>query len=249
MRLLLLALVLLAFSASSPVAAQELFSSLNCPVKTGRDATLVINVPERLTQLDQEGMLVVSTPSAPCVGQAQWHAELRTLTIHGDDPITSAVDGAQPGETLSLHFYGVDGRRRELTLTPTLTSDCTACWSTFMYQHDALYVAKEVTVEIEAETPTEVEAPTLTPSPIVRSVYPNPMRERGTLEIGLSTAEHVRVALFDMLGREVRRLHDDVLASGLSQTPIETLGLAGGAYLLRVEAESFSEARSLVIVR
>ena len=219
---------------------------LNCPAETGRDATFIIHIAEDLSVPLENGWIVVSTPSSSCVGQAAWHTALRTVTIHGDDPVTSAVDGALPGEALTFHFYDETGLRSDLTVLPVLGDDpCATCQADFAYQHDALYVA----TQIEIRTSTGTDAPAGIVAPSVQALYPNPARESAIVEIGLPATETVRITLFDVMGREVRRIHNDVLTAGVSRTHVETTGLASGPYLLRVEAESFTSVRSLVVVR
>lgn len=241
-------LALAAFSllAASPLAAQSAATPpLSCPTSTGREATLVLNLPEGISLPPEGGWLIASTPSTPCVGQAVWHPELRTLTLHGDDPLTPGADGAQPGETLELRFYDAAGRPVALQITPVLDGTaCTSCNADFVYEHDGLYVVSEV----EISTPTDAGAGLAITQPAVKSPYPNPARGAATLEIALPAAEPVRVTLFDVLGREVRRLSERPLPAGMSRLQVDTQGLASGSYLLRVEGESFADTRALVVI-
>lgn len=238
-------LLLLALVTAPALLAGGGPPALNCPTATGREATFVLNLPEGTLLPAGEGWIVVSTPSSPCVGQAAWHPELRTLTIHGDDPLTAAADGAQAGEPLSLHLYDASGIATEVTLAPTLDpTACAACNPDLVYTHDGLYVVSDL--EIRQATGADPAHGIAEAS--VQALFPNPTREASTLRIALPAAEHVRIVLYDMLGREVRRIHDDLLQAGISQPQVKTSGLASGTYLLRVEGESFNNTRSLLVI-
>ncbi len=79
--------------------------------------------------------------------------------------------------------------------------------------------------------------------------WPNPARDRATVRFGLPTASEVRVALYDVLGREVQRLADGAVAAGWHEVRLETSSLASGVYLVRVVSEGRQQTRAVVIAR
>ena len=66
----------------------------------------------------------------------------------------------------------------------------------------------------------------------------------------LERAQELKVAVYDVLGRQVALLHDGVLEA---QTPhtfeLSAQDLPSGMYLYRVTGEEVSETRSLVLVK
>ena len=80
--------------------------------------------------------------------------------------------------------------------------------------------------------------------------YPNPLTGHARLTLTLARSDAVRVSLFDLLGREVRVLHDGMLAA---ETPhvisVRAESLPGGIYVVRATAGTFSESRTVVIQR
>jgi hypothetical protein len=80
------------------------------------------------------------------------------------------------------------------------------------------------------------------------SVYPNPTAGAARVAVHLGTAEEVRVAVYDLLGREVARLHDGLLQAGEQMFALEA-GPAPGVYLVRAAADSFALTTRLVVVR
>ncbi|MFK7845900.1 MAG: lamin tail domain-containing protein [Rhodothermales bacterium] len=80
--------------------------------------------------------------------------------------------------------------------------------------------------------------------------FPNPAAEFATITLVLETQQFVRVALYDVLGREVRSIEEASLeAAQRHQYLIEADGLAGGVYFIHVVGEMFSATRSVVVVR
>jgi CSLREA domain-containing protein len=82
----------------------------------------------------------------------------------------------------------------------------------------------------------------------VGPVYPNPTRDRAGVEVALGTAGPVRVAVFDVLGREVAVVHDGDLPPGTTSVALGGR-LVPGAYLVRVSGPMFAEVRRLTVMR
>ncbi len=99
-------------------------------------------------------------------------------------------------------------------------------------------------VTIEEEAPS---APfTLT------AAYPNPFSasQPATLTLRVDRAQHVRVVLYDVLGRQVQVLRDGAVPANqdLALT-VDAGSLPSGAYVVRAEGETASATRSLLLVR
>ncbi len=85
------------------------------------------------------------------------------------------------------------------------------------------------------------------------AVYPNPLgvrAARATVNLTLEQAQTVRVAVYDLLGREVMVLHDGPVAAVQNrQFVLDAASLAGGVYLVRVAGETFTDVREMTVVR
>ena len=79
--------------------------------------------------------------------------------------------------------------------------------------------------------------------------YPNPFNPTTTIRFALPQAEAVRLAVYDMLGREVRVLIDGPLSAGQHTATFEAGALASGMYLYRIEAGSFTALRQMLLVK
>jgi hypothetical protein len=81
-------------------------------------------------------------------------------------------------------------------------------------------------------------------------VSPNPSAGRASFTLEVAATQRVRVAVYDALGREVAALHDGLLPAGAAHTlTFDGRGLAAGLYVVRIEGEAFSNARTLALVR
>ncbi|NBC85024.1 MAG: T9SS type A sorting domain-containing protein [Bacteroidetes bacterium] len=84
----------------------------------------------------------------------------------------------------------------------------------------------------------------------VSNVAPNPLSERGTIEITVRSPQRVTVDLFDALGRHVRTLSDgEIRANDPKRLVVRPDGLASGHYFVRVRGEAFQTTRRVVVVR
>jgi hypothetical protein len=81
------------------------------------------------------------------------------------------------------------------------------------------------------------------------AAYPNPARGRSTLVLTLESADRVEVAVYDVLGRRVARLHDGPLASGTHPFTIGDAALPAGLYLVRAASAAGTATRRITILR
>ena len=68
---------------------------------------------------------------------------------------------------------------------------------------------------------------------VALSVSPNPAGARATVRVSLPRPAHARLAVYDVLGREVARLHDGPMGEG-ETTLVWTGGVPEGLYLVRL---------------
>ena len=78
---------------------------------------------------------------------------------------------------------------------------------------------------------------------------PNPTRTGARLAFTLAHAGHARLAVYDVLGREVAVVADGAHPAGAHEADFRAAGLAPGLYVVRLEAAGRSLTRSLTLVR
>ena len=86
--------------------------------------------------------------------------------------------------------------------------------------------------------------------PAVGDVFPNPSAGRAAVEFAVSAGQHVRVEVFDALGRSVLVAYEgDVRPGGSVRVPLAGRALTPGVYVVRVAGETFAESRQLTVTR
>ncbi len=94
-----------------------------------------------------------------------------------------------------------------------------------------------VTVTVPPEGPIEI-----------KRLAPQPIQSTGTLAFVLDDPGPVTVALYDVLGRQVKTLHQGYTAAHQSvQVSLNTASLSGGTYFLRIEGDSFTHTSQVAV--
>ncbi len=102
--------------------------------------------------------------------------------------------------------------------------------------------------EVAPGTNAEDDAAAL-PAEASLAVFPNPTVGAATLAVALPERAHLRLAVFDVLGREVARVVDGPLPEGEHAFSLDTAKLPSGVYLLRGETDGDTVSQRLTVVR
>lgn len=94
--------------------------------------------------------------------------------------------------------------------------------------------------EKNAEPPSEVS---------LRAVYPNPSAHAARVRYELPDAGHVRLTVYDALGREVLVAADGERPGGAHEAALDVGRLAPGVYHLRLSTGASIRTRSFVVSR
>jgi hypothetical protein len=79
--------------------------------------------------------------------------------------------------------------------------------------------------------------------------YPNPFNPTVNIRFEVPQVTHVRLAVFDVLGREVATLMDETVAAGSYTVPFTAMDLPSGLYLYRVWAGSGVLTGSMTLMK
>ena len=79
--------------------------------------------------------------------------------------------------------------------------------------------------------------------------YPNPFNPSTAISYQLSANTFVSLKVFDMLGREVATLVNEVQKAGTYSTTWNASGFGSGIYFCKMQAGSFSETKKLVLMK
>ncbi len=101
-----------------------------------------------------------------------------------------------------------------------------------------------------APPPPAPFAPVRAAAPLVLDgAHPNPFNPTTTIRYALAEAAAVRLAVYDLLGREVALLADGLREAGSHTAVFDAAGLPGGVYLYRVRAGSFARTGRLTLMK
>jgi hypothetical protein len=79
--------------------------------------------------------------------------------------------------------------------------------------------------------------------------FPNPFNPSATIKYDLPKDVKVLIRVYDILGREVKKLVDEFKKAGSYEINFNGTNLASGVYFYRIEAGTFVEAKKMVLVK
>jgi hypothetical protein len=79
--------------------------------------------------------------------------------------------------------------------------------------------------------------------------WPNPFNPATTISFQLPAAAGVSLKVYDLTGREVATLVDEVKPAGIHSVTFDGSGLASGTYVYRIQAGNYVATRKLVLVK
>ena len=79
--------------------------------------------------------------------------------------------------------------------------------------------------------------------------YPNPFHPQTTISYRLSEATRISIKVYDVKGRLVETLYDDLQEAGHHSMVWNTEGVNSGIYFYRIAADGFEDARKCVILK
>ncbi len=113
-----------------------------------------------------------------------------------------------------------------------------------------LYRLRQIDFDGAFEYSPEVEVLLEAPKAFaLEAAYPNPFNPTTTIRYALPAESEVRLAVYDVLGREVAVLLDGRQAAGRHAVVWEAGGLSSGVYFYRIVAGQFSQARRVTLLK
>ena len=79
--------------------------------------------------------------------------------------------------------------------------------------------------------------------------YPNPFNPSTRIKFDVPSSKFVTLKVFDVLGREVATLVNEVKQPGSYMVTFSAEGLASGVYFYRMQAGNFAATRKLMLLR
>ncbi|MFA7361058.1 MAG: M28 family peptidase [Candidatus Kapaibacterium sp.] len=79
--------------------------------------------------------------------------------------------------------------------------------------------------------------------------YPNPFNSTSNIRFSIAKMSSVRITVYDMLGRQIQTLVNEVLQPGTHKASIDASMLSSGVYFYRMEAGDFTDTKRMILLR
>ncbi len=79
--------------------------------------------------------------------------------------------------------------------------------------------------------------------------YPNPFNPSTKIEFAVPNSSFVKLAVYDLLGREVSSLVNEQLQPGTYEYDFDASRLNSGVYFYKLESNSFSEVKKMLLIK
>jgi hypothetical protein len=144
----------------------------------------------------------------------------------------------------------VGSMRQSPAVSPDGWGGCVVAWMEFReaFTQDPIYDLYAQRF-FDFESATQEPQETLPRQYALHANYPNPFNPATTLTFDLPQAGKVKLAVYDLLGREVSVLVDGTMRAGQQRVTFDASGLPSGVYVYRLEAGNSRQAKKLVLLR
>ena len=123
---------------------------------------------------------------------------------------------------------------------------------------EILYVLTKTDLyKVENGQPTSIkqvpisneENPEIPTSVSLKQNYPNPFNPTTTIQFELDKSTFTKLTVYDVLGRNVRELVNEVRPAGTNTIQFDATNLASGVYLYRLEANGVVQTKRLTLIK
>jgi hypothetical protein len=181
---------------------------------------------------------------------SQFTSWINTWVSLGDSGVDKPIIPLGQGEKFKDIKNSNDVKQGDITIF------CRLCQSTFNYlgvslweynQIDSSYVWNEYA---EAWQVTSISSKPKTPARYYLSQnYPNPFNPSTTIRYSISKASFVTIDVYDILGREVASLVNERKLAGNYTINFNAGRLSSGVYYYHIQAEGFTQARKMILLK
>jgi hypothetical protein len=157
---------------------------------------------------------------------------------------------ANTGETVGKQIHRVDAgaRKRSATLKIGGVGDAEVA-SYFNGRIDDISITNYLRHWcVQAPCPLSVDSPEELPEKVTLGKnYPNPFNPTTTIQYSLPEPTEVKLTVYNMLGQKVAELVNAQKQAGEHSVNFEADNLSSGVYIYKLETESFSQSRKMLL--
>lgn len=98
--------------------------------------------------------------------------------------------------------------------------------------------------------PVAVEKTDAIPSSfILKQNYPNPFNPTTAIKYEVAKNSHIKIAVYDMLGREIQTLVNEIQSAGSYIVQFSGARLSSGVYICRVQSGAFTQSKKMMLLK
>ncbi|MCA9735321.1 T9SS type A sorting domain-containing protein, partial [candidate division KSB1 bacterium] len=79
--------------------------------------------------------------------------------------------------------------------------------------------------------------------------YPNPFNPSTRIAFSLPKTSPTKVVLYDLLGREIRTILNQMLEAGVHEIAIDAADLTSGTYIYKIQSGDFTQSKKMIVQR
>jgi hypothetical protein len=140
-------------------------------------------------------------------------------------------------DTISYNFSDLKGGTKYFWRVRSMTSD----GKTSPYSSEGTFITSKVTnvaLRSDSQIPKDFD---------LKQNYPNPFNPVTTIEFSLPKDEHVRLVVYDMLGRVAKELINETLNAGSFKASFKAEDLSSGVYIYKLSTPTFQKIRKMIL--
>ena len=205
---------------------------MSSTTRTGNNASLVL-VAENLATGTEIG---VYNSSNAIVGTGVVRDGRAAITIWGDNPATTEVEGSSDGELLTMKALNKTSQQlTDIKLESVNELTNSTITKTLNYKRNGLFVARLSTGET---------------TKVVRIANnPNPFSESTTIEFELSESGNATVEVYTLEGVKIATLANGTYDTSIQQVEFKSTDVASGTYKLVLRSGSHVATTMMVVVK
>ena len=150
------------------------------------------------------------------------------IAVRGDDHFTGEIDGAAHGDDLIITWWDNNHNVSEIEVSP---------------------IQGEMTYHTNAFTVVDIAETTAPKDFAILNAYPNPFNNRTTVTYHLSNRSRVEMTVFDLSGREVMRLTDEILDAGNHSVEFSADNMTSGVYFIKLQSSANIQTIKTLLLR
>ncbi len=175
-------------------------------------------------------------------------AAIRSIIINSSGNLFAAADGGDFWTSSSGVYISTDDGNKWTQLTSGLKD--IAVYSLAVDSKGYIYAgAKDGFVYHSVNSTTSLNEKNIPVSYCLKQNYPNPFNPSTTIEYSIGKREHVKLVVYDLLGRPIANLVNNVQNAGTYKINFSANNLSSGVYYYKIITENYTDTKKMILIK